>query len=311
MAMSAFVADGHGSRRRWRPALGNLGTNMLFLGPALLLFTLFIIYPVLSSVGLSFTNWDGISQQLQSVGLVNYQSLLTDNQFWPALEHTLIFTVAVMIIQNGLGLGLALCLQRFTRGTAFLRVLFLIPMLLSSVAIGYIWSYIYEPGPSGGLNTFLGMLHLTGLEQDWLGNSHLALGSIIATMCWQWTGFSMIVFLAGLQLIPHELYEAADVDGANDWQRFRHITFPMLAPAMTVNILLSTIGCLRTFDIIYVMTSGGPNGATETIIPQIYRIAFSENQFGYATTVSVAFFVLMLALSVSTLLLLRRREATA
>jgi len=292
---------------RWRIPLGNIGMNVLFIGPALLIFTVFVVSPIVSSLGLSLTDWNGIAPTTHNVGLTNYQQLLKDADFWPALTHTLIFAVAVMVIQNVIGLVLALCLQRFTKGATLLRVLFLIPMLLSSIAIGYIWSYLFQP-LFGGLNTLLVNLHMSGLQQDWLGNPHLALGSIIAANCWQWAGYSMIVFLAGLQLIPEDLYEAAEIDGVTDWQRFRHITLPLLAPAVTINFLLTLVGSLRIFDIIYVMTGGGPNRATETIVVKIYNDAFVNNRFGYATAASLVFFLMVLGISVGTLVFLRRRE---
>ena len=307
MAISTLASAKPPQRPLWRNLLDHWGVNALFLGPALLIFTLFVIAPILSSVGLSLTDWNGIAPTTHNVGLANYQRLLRDADFWPALWHTLIFATAVMVIQNVIGLVLALCLQRFTRGATLLRVLFLIPMLLSSIAIGYIWSYLFQP-LFGGLNTVLVNLHLGGWQQDWLGNPHLALGSIIAANCWQWAGYSMIIFLARLQLIPEDLYEAAEVDGVSAWQRFRHITFPLLAPAITVNFLLTLVGSLRIFDIIYVMTGGGPNRATETIVVKIYNDAFVNSQFGYSTAASVIFFVIVLGISIGTLVILRRRE---
>ncbi|GAC1464701.1 MAG: hypothetical protein NVS2B12_05220 [Ktedonobacteraceae bacterium] len=169
------------------------------------------------------------------------------------------------------------------------------------------WSYLYNP-LFGFINIALEKVGLGAWAQDWLGNTHLALPSIIATNTWQWVGYSMIIFLAGLQAVPAELYEAANIDGARSWQRFRHVTFPLIAPAFTVNILLTLIGSLKIFDLIFVMTGGGPAGASESLALRLYKEAFTLNHFGYATAIGIVMSLVILAITILSLLGLRKRE---
>jgi ABC-type sugar transport system permease subunit len=241
------------------------------------------------------------------VGLANFQQLLSDPTVLTDLKNTLVFAAGVMVLQNGLALLFAIILDGLLRRLTFLRVLFLIPAMLSALAIGYIWSYIYTP-EFGFLNTFLGRIGLSSWQQDWLGNTHLTLTSLIFTNTWEWTGFSMVIFLAGLQAVPGELYEAANIDGTSGWQRFRHITFPLIAPSVTVNVVLTLIGSMKVFDLIFVMTNGGPGDASESLAIRLYKEAFTLNHFGYGTAVGIVMSVLILALSVLNLRLLRKRE---
>ncbi len=229
----------------------------LFLLPALVIFTAFVIYPILSSLYYSLTDWDGLAPELHFVGLANFQQLFGDPTVLTDLKNTLIFAAGVMVLQNGLALLLAIILDGFLRRLTFLRVLFLIPAMLSALAIGYIWSYIYTP-QFGFLNSFFSRIGLSSWQQDWLGNAHLTLASLIFTNSWEFMGFGMVIFLAGLQAVPSELYEAANIDGTTGWQRFRHITFPLIAPSVTINIILTMIGSLKVFDLILEMTNGGP-----------------------------------------------------
>ena len=281
--------------------------QLLFLLPALVIFTAFVIYPILASLYYSLTDWDGLAPIPHFVGLVNFQQLVSDPTVFINLRNTLVFAGGVMVLQNGIALLLALILDGFLRRFSFLRVLFLLPAMFSGLAIGYTWSYIYSP-VFGFLNTFLSRIGLTSWQQDWLGNPHLTLASLIFTNSWEFMGLSMVVFLAGLQAVPAELYEAADIDGTSGWQRFRHITFPLIAPAITINVLLTLIGSMKVFDLILVMTNGGPGNASESLALRIYNEAFTQNQFGYATAIGIVMSLLILGLSVLNLRLLRKRE---
>lgn len=292
---------------RRKSRLRQLRVQGLFLLPALIIFTAFVIYPILGSLYYSLTNWDGLDPNLHFVGLANFQQLLSDSSVFTDLRNTLIFAGGVMILQNGIALLLAIILDGFLRRLPFLRVLFLIPAMLSPLAIGYIWSYIYNP-LFGFLNAFLSKIGLAGWQQDWLGNTHLTLSSLIVTNSWEWMGFSMVIFLAGLQAVPTELYEAANIDGTSGWQRFRHITFPLIAPSVTINVVLTLIGSMKVFDLIFVMTNGGPGDASESLALRIYKEAFTLNHFGYATAVGIVMSLLILGLSVVNLRLLRKRE---
>jgi raffinose/stachyose/melibiose transport system permease protein len=281
--------------------------HILFLLPALIIFTAFVIYPILGSLYYSLTSWDGLEPSLHFVGLANFQQLLNDSTVFTDLSNTLIFAAGVMVLQNGIALLLALILDEFLRRLSFLRVLFLIPAMLSGLAIGYTWSYIYTPA-FGFLNSFLSTIGLAGWQQDWLGNPHLVLSSLIFTNSWEFAGFSMVIFLAGLQAVPIELYEAANIDGTTGWQRFRWITFPLIAPSVTINVVLTMIGSMKVFDLIFVMTNGGPGDASESLVLRIYREAFTLNHFGYATAIGIVLSLFILALSVINLRFLRKRE---
>jgi raffinose/stachyose/melibiose transport system permease protein len=292
---------------RGKSRLRQLRVTSLFLLPALVIFTAFVIYPILGSLYYSLTDWDGLAPSLHFVGLANFQQLLSDPTVVINVRNTLVFAAGVMVLQNGIALVLAVILDGFLRRLTFLRVLFLIPAMFSALAIGYTWSYIYSP-VLGFLDTFLSKIGLAGWQQDWLGNPHLTLASLVFTNSWEFMGLSMVIFLAGLQAVPAELYEAANIDGTSGWQRFRHITFPLIAPAVTINVVLTMIGSMKTFDLIFVMTNGGPGNASETLALRIYNEAFNLNHFGYATAVGIVMSLFILGLSVLNLRLLRKRE---
>jgi ABC-type sugar transport system permease subunit len=244
---------------------------------------------------------------MKFVGLKNFSKMISDRHFWQALENTLKYAVLVTTIQNGLGLMLALAVSSpFYRPA---RTLFLIPPLLSGIALGVIWKYMYAP--TGAINGLLTAFGLETWTQSWLGNPDLALYSLVITTFWKWTGMAMIIYLAGIQAIPTEIFEAGAIDGASVWQRFRHITFPLIAPAFTINIILSMIGSLKVFDIIFIMTQGGPGRATESLTTYIFNRAFEAKRFGYGTAIAVVMFAIILVLSLIQLRYLTRREVRA
>jgi raffinose/stachyose/melibiose transport system permease protein len=300
------TSEGTVTRQR-KARLRQLRVASLFLLPALVIFTAFVIYPILGSLYYSLTDWDGLTPNLHFVGFANFRQLLSDSTVFIDVRNTLVFAVSVMVVQNGIALLLAVILDGFLRRLTFLRVLFLLPAMFSALAIGYIWSYIYSP-TFGFLDTFLSKIGLSAWQKDWLGNPHLTLASLIFTNCWEFMGLSMVIFLAGLQAVPAELCEAASIDGTSGWQRFRYITFPLIAPAVTINVVLTMIGSMKTFDLIFVMTNGGPGNASETLALRIYNEAFNLNHFGYATAVGIVMSLFILGLSVLNLRLLRKRE---
>lgn len=283
------------------------GTQLMFMLPAFVLFTLFMIVPMLGSFYFSLTDWDGLNPKLHFVGFHNYRTLFHDAEVWIALKNTIIFALLVTVIQNVLSLLLALLLDGSGWFVRFMRVVYLIPAMLSALAIGYIWSYLYNP-VLGVINLLLENMGLGHWAQDWLGDPKFSMYSVVFTNIWQWTGLSIIIYLAGLQAIPNELYEAGNIDGARRWQRFRHITFPLIAPSFTVNILISIIGSFKVFDLIFVMTKGGPGTATESLAVLLYKKAFNFNEMGYGTAIAIIMFLIILVISAIQLRFLRRRE---
>ena len=284
--------------------------QMLFILPAFVIFSVFIVIPMLSSFYYSFTDWNGLNPDVHTVGFKNYKTLIHDSEVWISLKNTLYFAILVTILQNVISLVLAMLVDGTNWIFRFLRVLYLIPALLSALAIGYIWSYLYNP-VFGIINTVLTDMGLSNWTQDWLGDPKWSMLSVVFTNIWQWTGLSLVIYLAGLQAIPADMYEAADIDGASKWKRFVHITFPLIAPSFTINILISIIGSFKVFDIIYVMTKGGPGTTTESLAILLYKKAFNFNEMGYGTAIAVVMFLIILVISIIQLTILRRREVEA
>lgn len=287
-----------------------LWVQVLFILPALLIFSLFIVIPMISSIYYSLTNWNGLDPEITFIGLDNYRKLMDDSEVWIALKNTVVFAVLVTLAQNVLSLVLALLVDGSRWYYRYLRVVYLIPALLSALAIGYIWSYLYNP-VFGIINTVLENVGLGALAQDWLGDPKWSMVSVVFTNVWQWAGITMIIYMAGLQAISADLYEAANIDGASKWQTFTRITFPLIAPAFTINIMISIIGSFKVFDIIYVMTKGGPGTTTESLAILLYKKAFNFNEMGYGTAIAVVMFLIILVISIFQLSILRKREVEA
>ena len=264
-----------------------------FILPALLIFVVFLIYPLLYTVYLSLTNWAGFDlSKITFVGLNNFKLLKPDWIFWKSLRNTLFFVIGTALFLNLFGLGLALFLNNSLRITRIVRTLIFIPVLLSPVIVGVMWSRILDP--FGALNQILENIGLIKTPIFWLGDKRIALLSIIGATVWQWVGYDMMLYLTGLQQIPAELYEAAKIDGANGWNLFRYITLPLLKGIATMVILLNFIGGIRVFDIVYVMTRGGPNHNTEVLATHLYEVAFWFNKMGYASVIAVIILALSL-----------------
>lgn len=260
-----------------------------FMLPGLALYALFFLYPTLSALGYSFTNWDGLTAEYDFVGIQNYITIVTNDAiFAKAFGNNVKFMVVVVVFQTLFSLLFALYLVRNTKTNIVLRALYFFPTILSSVSVAFIWSFVYDPN-LGVLNTALQKTGLGFLIQSWLGNEHLAIYSIAAVQVWFHTGQMIILFVAGLQNISADLYEAAGIEGASKWQTFRFVTWPMLAPAATIVIAYTTIQSFKAFDLIYAMTRGGPNYATEILATLVYSTAFKNFQFGYAAAESVLF----------------------
>ena len=275
----------------------------LWVIPAAIVLLVCTIVPTVVGLGLSFVSWDGITA-LHLVGLQNYVDVFHDATFWQAVTHNVIYTVGTVVGKIVLALILAVLLNRSLPGRGFFRTALFMPVVLSFVVVGLIWGFVYDYN-FGLVNGLLGALGLQGLKQDWLGSPAFALGALIVVDIWKWFGFHMVIFLAGLQGIPTELYEAARIDGANAWQSFWRITLPLLKPITAINVLTATLGGFSVFDLVYVMTTGGPFNATNVASLDIYTQAFQFNHFGYASAMSFVLFVLMTAVSLALLRILR------
>lgn len=280
-----------------------------FAVPALLVYALVVLYPSGAGIVYAFTDWSGIGD-FSFVGFDNFTQLWNDEAARGSVLNTLLLTVAIVLVQNGIGLLLALGVHARIRSRALLRVIFFAPAVVSPVMVAFLWKYVYNPDPGSGLNGILGAIGLGSWRQDWLGDPDLALWSVAFMVVWQFAGYSMVIFLAGLESVPDNLHEAAMIDGAGRWQRFRHVTWPLLAPAVTVNVMLSTIGGLKLFDQVYAATNGGPGHASETLSTVLYKQAFVFGNYGYSTAIALVLALFVAAVSMVQIHFLRGREVT-
>ncbi|MBZ0301652.1 MAG: sugar ABC transporter permease [Anaerolineae bacterium] len=267
-----------------------------FVLPALVMYAIFFIYPFLSSVYLSMTDWDGV-KPMNFVGLSNYQKLLGDPLMWVSLGHNLIWVIIGTIAPIAIGLLLAVLLWGRTRGQLIFRTIYFMPVVMSAVVVGIIWGWIYNP-IFGFLNRFLTAVGLEGLARGWLGETNTALFAVLAAAIWQHVGFCVVILFAGLQKVDIELIDAARIDGANSWQRFLNVILPQIRHVLTMVTVFTVIGGFNVFDIVFVLTRGGPANATELIATYTYRKSFSENQVGYGSALSMVMTVLALAATI-------------
>ncbi|OXM85787.1 ABC transporter permease [Paenibacillus rigui] len=284
-----------------------LSYAVLFILPTFVLYTLFVIVPTFSSIYLSFTSWDGVSPDIRFIGFDNFVEMWHSERVHNALKNTLILSVVLVVLENVTAILLAILVDQVRWLRNFFRSIFYFPVLLSGIVMGFVWTIIMNYN-FGVISQLLDKLHLGFLKLDLLGDPKYALLAIIITTVWKSSGYYMIIYLAGLQGIPQELNEAAAIDGANRWQQFRHITFPLLAGAMTVCVMLSMISSLKIFDQIAVMTDGGPGFATETLTYIVYKVGFGELRQGYGTALALVLFILILLVSIVQIQLLRKRE---
>jgi raffinose/stachyose/melibiose transport system permease protein len=282
--------------------------SYMFVLPAFVLFTVFVIVPAFNSIYLSFTNFDGINTKaMRFIGLANYVEILHSNRVHNAFKNTIVMTVALMVLENAVALILALIVDNVRWFKNWFRSFFYIPGLISGIIVGFIWAILANYN-FGVFNQLLDHLHLGSLKQDWLGDQRFSMATVILTTVWKGTGFYMIIYLAALQGVPQDLGEAALIDGANWLQKFRHVTFPLLAGAVTVNMTLAMINGLKVFDQIVTTTDGGPGFATETLTYIIYKVAFGELRQGFGTALSIALFLFILIASIIQTTILRKRE---
>ncbi len=282
-------------------------TTCLFVAPAFIFFTLFIIVPTVASTYYSFTSWDGISPDTKFIGLANYKEIFTSARFGNALKNTIILTVFISIFENTIALLLALLVDNVRWGKNIFRSSFYIPVLISGIVSGFIWKIMYNYN-FGTFNKILENVGLEALKQDWLGNTALTLLMIGLVLIWKGAGYYMIIYLASLQSVSPELIEAAEIDGASPIQRFRHITIPLISGAFTINFTLSLINGLKVFDQINVMTDGGPGFTSETLVYLLYKVGFNEGRQGFGTAVGMMLLFIIIILNTLQQKFLRSRE---
>lgn len=283
----------------------------LYILPGLVIYLVFIFYPILETIRTSFYQWDGFSSNRTFVGLDNYINLFNDSQFLQALLNNLIFIVFYSIIPIVIGLALASLLGRKPLpGMTFFRAGLFLPQILSMVVVGVTWRWIFNP-VFGPLNTGLRTLGLDALTRSWLGDFNLALPSVGSIGTWVQYGFCMILFLAGMQHIPEDQYEAAELDGANGFRQFLHITIPNLKAELAVALVTTIIAAMRVFDLVYVTTRGGPGDSTLVTGFLVYRSAFQQNRIGFAAAVAAVMTVIIFIISLSILRLQSRVEEEA
>ncbi|RSN22028.1 sugar ABC transporter permease [Streptomyces sp. WAC 05977] len=289
-----------------KPILPRVWHFVSFGAPGVVIYLCFVMAPILISFGYSLTNHNPFNPPAEFVGLENYRLLFQDEQFLTALRVTTILTVIVVIVPNVLGLGVALLLDR--KGWLYnaLRSVFFTPVILSSVVVSIIWTKLLDDrGPVNDALRALGVEHPPG----WLSDPDLALYSVASIVCWQMLGFCVVVYLAGLQGVPAELLEAAEIDGAGPVRRFRAVTWPLLAPSLTINTVVLLISAFKTYDHVKVVTNGGPgSGTTATIAFGVLATGLDANHVGYASAMAVVMLVIVAVLTTIVLRFLRRRE---
>ena len=263
----------------------------LFLGPSLVGVVLFVAGPIVASLALAFSSWDLLTPPT-FVGLRNFERLSRDLEFWAALRHTVTFLAGYVPLVLVAGLAVAVALNGRVPARGVFRAIYFLPVVTSWVAVALVWKWLLNP-QFGLVNAWLAQLGVQG--PAWLFDPNWAMASVILTSVWKDTGFVMVILLAGLQGIPRVYYEASDIDGATRAQQLRHVTVPLLAPAIFFALTISLINSFQVFDQVYVMTGGGPAGATTVLVERIVKQAFSFSRMGYASAMSWVLFVLIFA----------------
>ncbi|WP_243633242.1 carbohydrate ABC transporter permease [Paenibacillus xerothermodurans] len=281
--------------------------NVLYL-PALILFVVFIFYPFVKGIQISFTNWNGYNQDYKWIGLQNYARLFSDPDIAKIIQNTVIYGVGSSIFQNIIGLCYALFLNMSIRIRGLVRTIIYLPVIISSLIMGYIWYFFFQY-EGGAINDIL--LLFQDQPSNLLGDPQINVWIITFVNTYQYLGIAMVLFLAGLQTISKEYYEAATIDGAGAISRFIHVTWPLLAPAFTVSMVLNLIGGLKLFDVIAALTNSGPGYASASMSTLMYMLYFGREDAGYAATIGIVMFVMISIVSMVSLVLLRKREVQA
>ncbi|MDD3361714.1 MAG: sugar ABC transporter permease [Hespellia sp.] len=276
-----------------------------FAAPAFVIYTMLLVIPIMMAFYFSLNKWNGFNA-MQFIGIENYINVFRDARLGNAVINTLIISVVVIIFVNVLGLFLAMLVNTASVKSNIFRTIFFIPFVLSTVAISFVWKSILSY--NGVLNGMLTTFGQEGLIGNWLGSHGSAIVCIIIVEIWRTLGYHMMLYLAALQTVPHELYEACTVDGGNRWNKFRHVTLPLIVPGMTVSFLMSIINELRMYDVVKIMTDGGPGYDTETIVYNIVSQGFSNSMVGYSSAISVVLFLAIGAISVFIVTKMNQKE---
>jgi len=284
---------GTGSPRRFQDNL----IIFLFLLPAIVLFLVFVVYPIFQSIYYSLFNWKGFGPAVDFVGLENFKNILSDKVFLKALKNGLLIIALSLAFQLPLSLGLAVLVGRDLPGRVFFRTVFFMPYVLSEVITALMWLFLYNPDPERGFLNAILVLLPGGEAQAWLANTDIVMLAVFAAITWKYFGFHMLLYLTGLQNIPQEIEEAARMDGANSFQNFFYITLPLLSSTIRTSVYLSVLGSIQQFILVWIMTKGGPVNASETLATYMYRFGFVRFQLGYGSAVAIYMFVLCLTFS--------------
>jgi raffinose/stachyose/melibiose transport system permease protein len=278
----------------------------LFLLPALALYVVFVLTPIIQAAHFSLYKWNGLQPLTDFIGLKNYQTALASDTFRTAVSNNLLIVGLSLAIQIPFSLGLAVLLNRRFSGRALFRLIFFLPYVLSEAITGIVFSLMLQPGSF--VDSGLRSAGLGGLVQDWLGDSTIVMITLFVIVSWKYFGFHMILLLAGLQGIPHEIAEAALIDGADRRQAFRYVTLPLLGPTLRVSVFLSMIGGLQLFDMVWVMTAGGPLNASSTMAIAMFKAGFKNSQMGFGSALAVILFVFGLIVALAYQRFVLRRD---
>lgn len=297
--------------RLWKPLWNEYTlTIILFLLPTLFFLGVFVVWPIISSFQLSFYDWNGIDPTREYVGLENWDRLIQDEIFRKAFRNNITVVVLSLVIQLPLAMMLAILLEQqgwFRHFARLFKTVFFFPMLMSSVAIGILFKYVYDP-VFGIINPALEAIGLDSWTHAWLGDTDVVLFAVIAVICWQYTPFYMILFLAALTGVPEDLRDAARMDGATETRYYWSVALPLVRGTVRIAAILSLIGSLKYFDLIWVMTEGGPTNASELMATYMYKKAFPSFEMGYGSTVASALFIIVMVISVIVFTMTRRFE---
>jgi raffinose/stachyose/melibiose transport system permease protein len=291
------VASAVGSHSRTGRNLRAWGVAGLFMLPALALYTVFVLFPIVQAARYSLFDWNGLEPLDQFIGLANFERALTDPVFLGAVSHNAFIVIMSLAVQIPFAIGIALMLNRQFRGRAILRLIFFAPYVIAEVITAIVWSLLLQP--NGLAEHFLDAIGLGAGYQPWLADPDTVLIALFFIITWKYFGFHMILMLAGLQGIPREVEEAAAIDGASRWQGIRYVTLPLLGPTIRVSVFLSIIGSLQLFDLVWVTTRGGPVNASNTMAVYMFDRGFVRFQFGYGSAVAVILFLICFVLALA------------